>query len=70
MRSVSYLLFTSMGQLVSHHSVIFFLLVHHLNLLIFPFLSIFHNTLYSIEFQDEEGEEAKIHQATGGEGQS
>ena len=38
MRSVSCLLFTPVGRLVSNQSIIFRLLVHHLNLLIIPFL--------------------------------
>ena len=38
MRSVSCLLFNPVGQLVSHQSVLFCLLVHHLNLLILPLL--------------------------------
>ena len=40
MSSVSCLLFNPVGRLVSHHSVLFCLLVHHLNLPIIPFLSL------------------------------
>ena len=40
-RSVSCLLFTPVGRLVSHHSVLFRLLVHHIKLLVLPFLYLF-----------------------------
>ena len=35
-----------MGRLVSHHSVLFSLLVHLLNLLILPFLSLLEYTIF------------------------
>ena len=38
--------FTPVVRLVSHHSVIFHLLVSHLNLLILPFLSLSWSTPY------------------------
>ena len=37
-----------MGQLVSHNSVLFHLLVHLLNLLILPFLSLLEYTIFKI----------------------
>ena len=46
-RSVSCLLFTPVGRFVSHHSVLFRLLVHHLNIIILPFLSISGCTLFN-----------------------
>ena len=46
MRSVPCLLFNTVGRLVSHNSVIFRLLVHHINLLILPFLSLLDYTIF------------------------
>ena len=46
MRPVPCLLFTPMGKLVSHHSVLFCLLVHHINLLILPSLSLLEYTVF------------------------
>ena len=69
MSSVSYLFFTPVGRLVSHHSVIFPLLDHHLNLLILPFLSLSEYTIFRL-FQEEEGGGAKINQSTGVEVQA
>ena len=45
-RSVSCLLFTPMGILVSHYLVIFRLLIHHQKLLILPFLSLPEYTVF------------------------
>ena len=44
-RSVSCLLFTPVGRLVFHNLVIFRLLVHHINLLVLPFLSLLEYTV-------------------------
>ena len=47
MRSLSCLLFNTVGRLMSHHSVIFILLVHHINLLVHPFLSLLEYTIFN-----------------------
>ena len=60
MRSVSYLLFIPMERSVSHHLVLFLLLVNHLNLLILLFLSILEYTvLKSITIRRGGGSENK-----------
>ena len=73
-RLVSCLFFTPVGRLLSPVSVssigYYCLLVHHINLLILPLLYLYRSTPHSRVFQEEEGGEAKIHQATGGEGQA
>ena len=69
MKSVSCLLFKPMVRLVSHHLIIFSLLVHHLNLLILPFLSLGVHRIQKY-FKKKRGGKQEIHQATGGEGQT
>ena len=61
--SVSCLLFNPMGWLVSHQSFIFCLLVHYLNLLIFPFLSLLEYTVFKINSRRRRGgsENTSIH---------
>ena len=46
MRSVSCLLFAPVERLVSHHSVLFSLLVNNLKILILPFLSLSEYTVF------------------------
>ena len=46
MKSVSCLLFTPVGRLVSHQLILFLLFVHHLNPLVLPFLSISEYTTF------------------------
>ena len=48
MRLVSCLLFSPVEELVSRHSVIFHLLVHHINLLILPLLYLSEYTAINI----------------------